>query len=168
MKSILFKPEMIKAIVEGRKTVTRRVIKPQPELDIINRWKWYPDKNTEISWKEIYNQKMLTDYARYQVDEVVYIKEAWYQDPGGAIWYKLNPPGFLSDCDYWKSPLFMPAWAARYFIKITDVGTERLQLPLTPDELEREGGEIAIPMLEKINGKWVFRYEFKLIDKQEI
>jgi len=85
MKGILFKPDSIKAIVEGRKTQTRRVIKPQPELvqDFDGQKKiWFPNVNT--IWLPTSRQQKLgiqnpalNKYLPYQVGEVVYIKEAW-------------------------------------------------------------------------------------------
>ena len=157
MKGILFQSEMIQAIVNGSKTQTRRVIKPQPVLDHI------------YEGKEIWNfagSGLGIDcsprYSRYQVDEVVYIKEAWrvvgrdstdnkyrlqiqYKD-GGRIWQEVSPikwcwytdnTGWGAD-SRWRSPLFMPEWAARYFIKITDVRAGRLQ-EISLDDVLAEG-----------------------------
>jgi len=60
----------------------------------------------------------------------------------------------------WHSPMMMPEWAARYFITPLAISAELLRLPLSPEEMELEGGEVALPMLEKINGLWVFAYTF--------
>ena len=106
---------------------------------------------------------------------IVYIKEAWATEkqydhlkprdiPATAkIFYPLD--GYDSQSMGKKrSPLFLPEKFARYFIKITGVRAENFLLPLiAPEELEREGGELALDMLAKISGKWVWRYEFKPI-----
>ena len=189
MKGILFKPDMHKAIREGRKTVTRRVIKPQPPVASLP-----VDLVGEFS-------VLGKDYrARYQVGEVVYIKEAWYADNNdkGELYYRAD---WAEDqVDYvvpkWKSPLFMPAWAARDFIQITGVRAERLQEispgELCTTELEREGipyknrfGIDFTTRLERYvlledfkklwdsinkehpwaSNPWVWRYEFKRVER---
>jgi len=141
MKGILFKDWKIKAIAEDdREWQTRRVIKPQPtcncEQKHITRFKdgsvnfFYEHHNTPIHYK-----------PRYQVGEV-YIKEAFMVVPSGVVYGKeksqfvslylehgIEIDAWLKKYGYGKSfsPRFMPAWAARYFIKITDIRVERLQ-----------------------------------------
>jgi len=210
MKGILFKPDMIKAIVEGGKTVTRRTINPQPPDDAIDVFSWFEpgiilDKAPEGLWVEDKNGLKFWGKPRYQVGEVVYIKEAhrfvqanadsnsdfavvypdgelkFWRDNGDTMNYPIDEKR--------RSPLFMPAWAARYFIKITDVRAERLQeIENEPDGFVKEGyiplmiGKSAIDgkpfeasldfawyenLWDIINGegdyalnKWVWRYEF--------
>lgn len=160
MKGILFKSDMIKAIVEGRKTVTRRVIKlpdfPEkyPEHKQSSEWNirqgvniWIAE-NTKINYQEYIK-------PRYQVGGVVYIKEAWrvleangkpndfaivYPD-GDLKWWRDNAGEMNYPIDEKRrSPLFMPARFARYFIKITDVRAERLQ-EITEEDAIAEGIE---------------------------
>ncbi len=138
MKGILFKPDMIRAIVEGKKTQTRRVIKPQP-----THFHYAPDGQypCKIDGEQI--------YARYQVGETVYIKEAhWYppehnQNPN-LVAYRLivaeNCGEEAAGKSIWRSPLFMPEWAARYFIKIVSVTPQRLQ-EVTEEDIKAEGFE---------------------------
>jgi len=175
MKGILFKPDMIKAIVEGRKTVTRRVCLGQRELSNIHDF-------------PIWN-------ARYQAGETVYIKEAcciWcYQRDGVKdACYKTDEDGMelpapITHCSQpqkWRSPLFMPAWAARYFIQITGVRAERLQeIRITPSECRLEGSYWAtdpddeggfINLWDSINKEhpwssnpFVWVYTFRKVDK---
>jgi len=182
MKGILFKPDMIKAIVEGRKTVTRRVIKPQPtnryhspiqasiyliQLTGTDAWGFQRPSCADLPFLV---------KPRYQVGETVYIKEAYcrscyddglktdsggicicYRADMGPQWKGANP------CveGKWSSPMMMPAWAARHFIKILKNSAELLKLPLPAEELRLEGGNAALPMLEKRNRLWVFRHEFE-------
>ena len=178
MKGIHFKRDMIQAIIEKRKTVTRRL----DGLKEINRepdaWKCVGDVHSYNSGearrigfehKRLYLRSVT---PRYQVGETVYIKEAWQiRDCGKAVSLSIEawPNGWpINRIEYddlhdfsKRSPLFMPGWAARYFIAILGNSAELLRLPLSSEEMKLEGGEAALPMLEKINGLWVFRYEFE-------
>uniref|UniRef100_A0A6M3JUY2 ASCH domain-containing protein n=1 Tax=viral metagenome TaxID=1070528 RepID=A0A6M3JUY2_9ZZZZ len=94
MKGILFKSDMIKAIVEGRKTVTRRVMKPQPlakcqygehifEGKIIDWIGYKHEGKTAFYCRKCGDGLKLIDewsghgrLPKYQVGDTVYIKEA--------------------------------------------------------------------------------------------
>ena len=181
MKGILMKPDVWagkqRVLKELGLAVTRRVIK-------LDRWDkgvtciphngdsaaFLGEPYLKVCYDPITDNAGTRITARYQVGETVYIKEACciecYKGDGieDACYKTDDDTGGDTNisCQFlkWRSPLFMPAWAARYFIKTTDVRAERLRLPLSPEELKREGGEPALIMLEKINGLWVFRYEF--------
>ncbi len=214
MKGILFKPDIIKAIREGRKTVTRRLSGKGLEIVNANPAEWWLAKDfpqgmvyrntTQFQWDT--GGKMCTVNARYHVGEVVYIKEAFiysfgrypdifwiqYCSDGAKIEQHISfrfPWGKAARQCYTKldgspnrvSPLFMPAWAARDFIKITDVRAERLQ-EITNKDAEAEGvdsysadnwqteefrGNYA-ELWDSINpdytwesNPWVFRYQFE-------
>jgi len=147
MKGILFKPESIQAIVDLRKTQTRRVIKPQPVYGDY----WQPTEDTrQYFYCSVDAPAPKCHKPRYQVGETVYIKEAWAVKSffdvyppselplSPELYYKLDypePHGDYNDPESgiplaigrWRSPLFMPEWAARYFIVIESVRAERLQ-----------------------------------------
>ena len=189
MKGILFKPEMIRAIIEKEKTVTRRVIKPQPKYLVgekYSQWFWCRKDVSEIEamqlqlshaiwWDGVRTPRVMTAFARYRVGEPVYIKEVHYRygewrkngltKSGRQKWlfhpmpemltisiikgieslrYFDNPPDEVKPNSYRKegwykrSPLFMPEWAARHFITVTDVRAERLQ-EITEEDCLAEG-----------------------------
>jgi hypothetical protein len=155
MKGILFRPDMIKAIGEGRKTVTRRLLNPQPFMERgVLRWQPKRTNGFKGMHKPDINMDDHSDlapmFANYQVGEVVYIKEACQvcNNRDGSL-DKSSQPIYKSDlseadlkcdvCDWdWLSPLFMPEWAARYFINITDVRAARLQ-EITEEDAIAEG-----------------------------
>jgi len=168
MKGILFKPEMIKAIVEGSKTQTRRVIKPQPlgsylpDSYVMEELKSIPKHTIKIHDIDDPTFLHIIPAPRYQVGEVVYIKEGWCLDLRGVepdgferlLKYRLDGKqivipkeeyGWFDKAEkkekyafLWRSPLFLKGIYARYFIKITDVRPERLQ-EITLEDIEAEG-----------------------------
>ncbi len=191
MKGIMFQPEIWEAkqrvLKEYGEAQTRRLIKPQPqEEDDLEFGHYHPtmiDKdgeqypgdeiiglyttNGEYGWK-----------PRYQVGEVVYVKEAWasygvWDDCKPSLIPESAPIWYYLDGNHWadkvsegagklRSPLFMPAWAARSFIQPTAVRAELFYLDkITPHDFELEGGEVAVPRLKLLDGKWVFCYTFK-------
>lgn len=174
MKGILMKPEGITAVAEGRKTNTRRVEAGLKEINQEpNGWKVYSGKNGFIFIDIKDTSLRVFIKPRYQVGETVYIKETHYRyghweetsefTKGGRhewefvpdadeVCYKENRPDRVNRATlrmigwYKRSPLFMPAWAARYFILIKDVRAERLQ-EISIDDIRAEGIDIALPPL---------------------
>ena len=152
MKGILFKPDMIQAVVEGRKTQTRRVIKPQPESKMTlarvlagGRAVFDVDRGYDVKY---FN-------PRYQVGETVYIKEAWRVlkefdhlpprdipvDTPAIYPYGGDPEDDIRIPDCYgrlRSPLHLPEGIARHFIKIFHVRAERLQ-EIGQMDISREG-----------------------------
>ena len=156
MKPILFNTEMVRAILDGRKTVTRRLMKPQPYSEktdgpLFWRWKdcqWadgglgFPESGTE-------------DHAPYKPGDILYVRETWahgYIETGDKegpndSWFEETPvgcSGYLGELGYfhyradneeyfneinirWKPSIHMPKEAARIFLRVTDVRAERLQ-----------------------------------------
>jgi len=156
MKGILFKPNMIKAIVEGRKTQTWRVIKPQPPARFVNR---VPDMRRGVLVFADSATDTWEAHPRYDIGEIVYIKEAWSISYFTAIYeeehqvqvsYKDGKEVYFTvDYETWEkyatqkycslqSPMFLPECFARYFIQITDVRAERLQ-EITEEDAGAEG-----------------------------
>lgn len=132
MKPILFNSEMVIAILDGRKTVTRRVVKPQPP------------SNTHPN---------LFVTQPYRLGEILYVRETW------TVWngnyeYKADVESgygpFCSSCTLdicagycnsvlkWRPSIHMPREAARIFLRVTDVRVERLQ-KISIDEMRADG-----------------------------
>ena len=154
MKGILFKPDMIKAIVEGRKTVTRRAIKPQVDCQNCVRWRIDLPIATGAFIFTAKDGTKVNISPRYRVGEVVYIKEAhrylqndgdpydfgvqyrgdsqvkWWRDNANLMDYPID--------EKWRSPMFLKEIFARYFIKIKDVRVERTR-DITPEDCLLEG-----------------------------
>jgi len=135
-KPILFNTEMVQAILGDRKTVTRRVIKPQP-IAGIRKSVFVPSGIEDGHGREI---KLL-----YKVGDILYVRETWQLLPSGfdeippEYWYIYKATDELSDeCTRWRPSIHMPKKAARIFLKVTDVRVERLQ-DITEEDCIAEG-----------------------------
>lgn len=140
---ILFSTPMVQAILDGRKTMTRRVIKPQPDEDGLA--KFLPTRQ----WHD-------TDARVYKCP---------YGKPGDILWvretfanlnadFPTNPKCYVYKADdlqgnsygpvTWKPSIHIPKEACRLFLKVTDVRVERLQ-EISEDDAKAEG-------IEKMSG----------------
>lgn len=167
-RPILFSGEMVRAILEGRKTQTRRIIKPQPpQCD--GRWSFIASSTEKgetgkfrYSWLDA-NGTAFTSRGRESgvsvrcpygtVGDRLWVRETFGIDPFG------NMPGHLEllyratskiDPDYpvkWKPSIHMPRWASRITLEITDVRVERLQ-DISKVDAAAEGFQF------KLLGKW--------------
>lgn len=143
MKPILFNTEMVRAILEGRKKVTRRVIKPIPQCDV---------HCYKGNWEEklpIRGGHFLTFHPPYQVGEILYVREKWSVDappigngqgePVYAADYTERELMCLAEKKFrWKPSIHMPKDMARIFLRVTDVSVERLN-QITADGALMEG-----------------------------
>ena len=139
-KPILFNTEMVKAIIEGKKTVTRRVVKNQDIVGEEGHLK--SELMTDYMWQRVRKSMPqsfgLKFFASYKVGDILYVRETWaYQF--GLYWHKatryeenMTPP------NKWKPSIHMPKSAARIFLKVTDVRVERLQ-DITAEQIDAEG-----------------------------
>ncbi len=154
-KPLLFNTEMVKAILDGRKTVTRRVIKPQP---VLNNgfwelggagWSESISTITPVPYHSLYNR------MPFKPGDILYVREAWCEYDsdhvvdGAKYAYKANatPNSEESrkELGYkWHPSIHMPKEAARIFLRVTDVRVERLQDIITgdyrtPGNINKEG-----------------------------
>lgn len=157
-KPIIFSTEMVRAILDGRKTQTRRVIKPQPKYELRlkdSRWHEYSenplaDSQVGSPWGHEYKCPWL-------IGDILWVRETWADLRGMGFgndpktdkpWnfaYKADiKPGSDSDrarIDYgvkWKPSIYMPREAARLFLRVKNVRVERLQ-DITRMDCQAEG-----------------------------
>jgi len=191
MKPILFSTEMVKAILAGNKTMTRRVV---PER-IVDKYYEYEDFCNAVSCPEINGQResehdFYLKRVKYRVGDILYVRETWGIgiQLAGTVVYRADYVGKkapLAEGQKWKPSMFMPKELARIFLRVTDVRTERLNHISEADAIE-EGVlsvmyEYAKPLYafeklwDRINGErpgcswadnpWVWIYEFERIEK---
>lgn len=150
MKPILFNTEMVRAILEGRKTVTRRVVKTQHK----NACGFYvTTRKSDGAFMGVYdydeNEKMFesSQTPPYWVNDVLYVRETWcddrqftHDDTAGIYFYKANEPDELDKIlkVKWRPSIHMPREAARIFLRVKSVRVERLQ-DMTKEDMLKEG-----------------------------
>lgn len=148
IKPILFNTEMVRAILDGRKTCTRRLPRKQIEEKYIEYDEWVQAVAvpgcTYLREKEFYTQ-----YPPYQPGDLLYVRETWHRytkrvGEGGKCHleerygYKASIKNSEDADEPWRPSIHMPKDAARIWLKATDVRVERLQ-EITEDGAKAEG-----------------------------
>ncbi|MGC6386534.1 hypothetical protein ACMV8I_02570 [Ewingella sp. S1.OA.A_B6] len=150
-RPILFNAEMIQAILSGRKTQTRRVIK----LPLIDK-----NMECELAGNELAGEVKAGDYRNCllgQPGDQFWVREAFrvhsratdvatlvYKASERNSWTEQTHRVPVSACDKpvsperWTPSIHMPRWASRIQLEITNVGVQRLQ-DISSDDAVREG-----------------------------
>lgn len=142
IKPILFNTEMVQAILDGRKTVTRRVVR-EKGWAVTGRPKWSRDgefwfdvcmKGEKQTAKTSTCHKIVPPYS---VSDIMWVRETWQVKRGGGYLHKadtlksfdlfMTPDGRVVNDIPWRPSIHMPKEAARIFLRVTDVRAERLQ-----------------------------------------
>lgn len=162
---ILFNTDMVRAILDGRKTVTRRVLKNLPkDAEYVGQLEdsFDPWDEKDIG-KSMFKTSLLpTEKAGcifikppYQTGDILYVRETWQECCRNTIHSQIvhNKYCFKASVDNpiygcidrecgqicnWKPSIHMPKEAARIWLKVTDVRVERLQ-DITTEQILREG-----------------------------
>ena len=121
MKPILFNTDMVRAILEGRKTVTRRVLK-QP----------FTVHPSGFITKPKGNECLCPYVPPYKVNDILYVRETWREliRPVGTpteYTYKADTDKRAVGLFKWKPSIHMPKEAARLFLKVTGVKVAKLR-----------------------------------------
>lgn len=195
-RPILFRDSMVHAIISGRKSVTRRIVKSEHASDA-SVWKLHHDNVWESGiasgapgsfghgefvpcpygqigdrlWvREAFALKMMTppnnDYLYGKIEDLGIRRYGGGGPPTSTLdarrngdnvvtQYRCNPkspeelhasPGFdswsMDQPKQWRPSIFMPRWASRLSLKVTEVSIERLH-DITDEESLREGVALA-------------------------
>ena len=184
MKGICFIEPLHGKTVKKIKVQTRRIINPQPDnIRCINEKLLISKEEYKLTNKPFAPEPSVcflthkNKYVkpRYKVGDVLYLKEPYIDDSdmfftaypihetltynGGSILYQYGNDTSILDSIYgdrvnWKNKLFMPAYAARHYIKITSVRAERLQ-DISDEDCIKEGIEEELNIHD---GKQWFTY----------
>ena len=136
VKPILFSTEMVKAILDGRKTQTRRVFS-KTQLKYFD----YAQKLGEISSLDNLHENdfaYILQFSQYKIGDILYVKEKCVDE---------YPNGFCFKEDYeeeeWNDKYLIKQYCnklnARIFLKVTNVRVERLQ-DISIRDIEKESG----------------------------
>jgi hypothetical protein len=155
-RPILFSGPMVRAILDGRKTMTRRVVKPQPDnrtttlagtCTITKQGHWYKSWYGPV--------ETIDDYlCPYCVGDTLWVRETWRTIEGTyvpGIQYREGLEGRYPEYEYleqmprdwnntskWRPSIFMPRLASRISLEVTAVRCERVQ-DITDDDAIAEG-----------------------------
>jgi hypothetical protein len=134
-RPILFSAPMIRAILDGRKSQTRRAVKPQPELAQLL---------TASGWSAWHNERgRPLRYPYGQPGDRLWAREAWCGREGHALHGCTGTYFYRADGEHqqgkqvgftymlrerrWRPSIYMPRWASRITLEVTGVRVERLQ-----------------------------------------
>ena len=167
VKPILFNTEMVRAILDGRKSCTRRLVKHNVDA-VLNSP--YHMKHPEVEDAWLIKRLCM---APYELGDILYVRETWCALPvneaghmrGHSVYYykadrDLRPEGWRGN---WHPSIHMPKEAARIWLKVTDVRVERLQ-DITVEDALAEGMDKYIRWDAN---PWVWGIEFERCEKPE-
>lgn len=195
MKPILFNIQMVQAILDGRKTTTRRIIKVNNNLEFMGF----------KEWKALWGKGCCiheTIKAPYMPGDILYVRETWgISNPLGDFARNNRTAEYVYKAGYskgeripmareqeknlgvWKPSIHMPKVAARIFLKVTSVRVERLQ-DIAEQGIKAEGITEEWPphAMDKFQelwdsttkeykwrlNPWVWVIEFERIEKSEV
>ncbi len=146
-RSILFSSNMVKAILENRKTMTRRPMKAQPWKNNVGQWlwTWKPKNNAVAFWPEISHYGPLPFLCPYGVPgDRLWVREKHaycpcdFKDTNGIIYAADEKHNEYVASFEWRPSIHMKREFSRIILEITNGRVERLQ-EITEEDAEREG-----------------------------
>lgn len=189
-RPILFSGEMVRAILDGRKTQTRRVCKHQWEGSTLLGPEYYEpvvigSDGQERPGREIYGAYDLDGEfgckCPYRPGMELWVRETWRPSQvEGKAWYAATCGN--ESHERWKPSIYMPRWASRIQLRVTDVRVERVQeiseMDALAEGIELDGNETPfsqfVSLWDSINASrgfgwvvnpWVWVVEFNRTEK---
>lgn len=181
-RPINFNGEMIRSILEGRKTVTRRPIKNQVGDSINCGDGCYIPLPTCERVAHLHYNSLLSLCPFGVPGDRLWVREVWAYNGClncGTPHYQASDPDYAQKSmmsDGWKSPVTMPRWASRITLEVTGVRVERVQ-GITEEGARVEGFESRDAFLDYWDGiyaakgfgrdanPWVWVVEFKRVEE---
>lgn len=136
-KPVLFNTEMVRAILDGRKTATRRAIKPQPSKNMSDNHNickmpifvdktgkfgnlWYMDVLEQCPFRQT---RYFEQFEPYSKDDYLYVRETWFNDCSRYV-YKASMKQSELLQGNWRPSIHMPKEAARIFLRVKENGNQ--------------------------------------------
>lgn len=128
IKPILFNTEMVRAILDGRKDATRRIVKGFIPDDAVWGYTAFTPKgyiSCRGTFADVYGEKFFK--LPCESGDILYVRETWKKAPNGYYYYEDWQRNDIADVTKWKPSIHMPKEAARIWLKVMNVRVERLQ-----------------------------------------
>jgi hypothetical protein len=171
-RPILYTGEMVRAILDDRKSMTRRVMKPQPVYAQAEYRNGEPPAESCYTWPAYNPQhRFLNEIAKEcpygYIGDRFWVRETWVQLPNNTILYRATDEErqeawTMYGKPKWKPSIFMPRSASRITLEITNVKVERLR-DITEEDAIKEGVKIGSSSMghiftarEHFEGLWDF------------
>ncbi|CAM6924528.1 morphogenetic protein [Klebsiella pneumoniae] len=139
-RGMIFNGEMVRAILDGRKTQTRRPVK-FPVLD--------KNLGCELAGNELAGELSAGNYlnsAFGKPGDRIWVRETWARynidQNSHDIAYRATTPADWPEEGRWRPSIHMPRWASRILLEITDVRVERLNA-ISQENAQAEGMELT-------------------------
>ena len=160
-RPIIFSAPMVRALLDGQKTQTRRIVKPQP-VSYYDGICWFDDGDDHMP---------ACPYG--QPGDLLWVRETWFDEYDEATCRPLTPPRaiyratersevrFMDDDGFtafnrdgtmkspWRPSIHMPRWASRLTLRITDVRVQRLQ-EISEADARAEGAPLELRLLDSV------------------
>lgn len=156
-RGMIFNGEMVRAILDGRKTQTRRIMKNQPAGDYPETPALIRNVGTGFQWHGLYGESSIFNCPLGSIGERIWVRETFrvhsratdvatlvYRASVRNSWTEQTHRVPVAVCnkpatpEKWTPSIHMPRWASRLLLEITDVRVERLHNISERDAL-REG-----------------------------
>ena len=166
IKPILFNKqistEMVRAILDGRKSCTRRICKDANEYTVPDMDFYNADRRTYAVHNFVdkeHTEQLSTAERTCPIctGDILYVRETWKEAPKGYYYYEDWQKDDIADVTKWKPSIHMPKEAARIWLRVTDVRVERLQ-EITPQGAWKEGARCSClhPVPDCVGNKTAF------------
>ena len=143
IKPILFNTKMVRAILDGRKDATRRIVKGFIPDDAVWGYTAFTPKgyiSCRGTFADGYGEKFFK--LPCESGDILYVRETWKKAPNGYYYYEDWQKDDIADVTKWKPSIYMPKEAARIWLKVTNVRVERLQ-KIAPQGAWKEGARCS-------------------------
>ena len=164
IKPILFSTPMVQAIMNGKKSMTRRVVSFNAGFN--PNWTGYVSDGAVIYG----SNNIPAAKAKYKQGDILWVRETWANPSDAEIHNDADAGMYLYKADYpllpaapgkWRPSIFMPKDAARIFLRVKNVRAERLQDISNEDAIKEgfEGSECShpdgFPCTDCLNSGWI-------------